>query len=258
MPSVHDGSLNRLTCALREVGNLTQTWHLQRQHLERVEQPETSTTPPHPPHGLLVTPLFHRSWILKIFEENETFRQSTAIERNYFYQKMDRSIYKRRPRAVISKSAWSQNKRRKKKGKKTGDNKNGATMERRDPRILPSPPCGNSSFQNQGEYAAVESARWQRIKRLLDIRTGSPVRCRNSCINLRARGYTAAAMDAECVKACVITRYLCVQIPLSRLRGGEDGSPFYYGLTVATSWGRGFEYGTGQTYGKSKRVHTEG
>lgn len=107
------------------------------------------------------------------------------------------------------------------------------------------PPCGNSSFQNQGEYAAVESARWQRIKRLLDIRTGSPVRCRNSCINLRARGYTAGAMDAECVKACVITRYLCVQIPLSRLRGGEDGSPFYYGLTVAG--GRGFEYGTGQT-----------
>lgn len=147
MPSVHDGSLNRLTCALREVGNLTQTWHLQRQHLERVEQPETSTTPPHPPHGLLVTPLFHRSWILKIFEENETFRQSTAIERNYFYQKMDRSIYKRRPRAVISKSAWSQNKRRKKKGKKTGNNKNGATMERRDPRILPPPPAEIHHFK---------------------------------------------------------------------------------------------------------------
>lgn len=80
-------------------------------------------------------------------EENETFRQSTAIERNYFYQKMDRSIYKRRPRAVISKSAWSQNKRRKKKGKKTGDNKNGATMERRDPRILPSPPAEIHHFK---------------------------------------------------------------------------------------------------------------
>lgn len=102
---------------------------------------------PHPPHGLLVTPLFHRSWILKIFKENETFRQSTAIERNYFYQKMDRSIYKRRPRAVISKSAWSQNKRRKKKGKKTGNNKNGATMERRDPRILPPPPAEIHHFK---------------------------------------------------------------------------------------------------------------
>lgn len=252
MPSVHDGSLNRLTCALREVGNLTQTWHLQRQHLERVEQPETSTTPPHPPHGLLVTPLFHRSWILKIFEENETFRQSTAIERNYFYQKMDRSIYKRRPRAVISKSAWSQNKRRKKK--KTGDNKNGATMERRDPRILP-PPLRKFIISKSGRIRRCRIGPLTKDQKASGHSYGFPgpmskLVHQSACARIHGRcngrGMRESVRDYE-IPLCTDT-----VVSASRRRGWKSIL-----LRTYRSWGEGVWIWNG-TDGKSKRVHTEG
>lgn len=136
------------------------------------------------------------------------------------------------PRTIINKSANEMQNERKKK--KTGNNKNEwrDNGEARDPRIpLPSTAWKFIISKSGRIYtAAVESSRWQRIKRLLDIRTGSPGRSGGADVETRAsicvRADTAAeaaAMDAECVKACVITRYLCVQIPLSRLRGWRRG-----------------------------------
>lgn len=132
-------------------------------------------------------------------------------------------------------------------------------MERHEIRGFPSPPLLRKfiiSKSGRIYTAAVESSRWQRIKRLLDIRTGSPGRSGGADVETRAsicvRADTAAeaaAMDAECVKACVITRYLCVQIPLSRLRGWRRGWKSILLRTYRSYEGGrgGFEYGTGQT-----------
>lgn len=113
---------------------------------------------------------------------------------------------------------------KKKKKKKQGTIK---TARQWGDSRFPLPSRGNSSFENQGEYTPL-SNRWQRIKRLLDTRTGSPVRrsrCRNSCINLRARGYSGGCNGCgmrESVRDYEIPLCTDTVVSASRRRGWKS------------------------------------
>ena len=158
-------------------------------------------------------------------------------------------------------------KRKKKKKTKTGNNKNGA----RQWRGTDSPPlhcCGNSSFQNQGEYIPPLSNRpadkgskgfWTfvRVPRDGPAEPMSKLVHQSACARIQRRRplqWMRNAWKHAWLRDTFVYRYRC----LGFADGGEDGSPFYYGLTVATREGRRGVWIWNGTDGKSKRVHAEG